>query len=508
MNFALNSLYIKLVLVLFLLFIALGGIFLAAALYTAPMYQQEVSQQLNRDLARYIVNEHVLIEDGTVQQDNLGALFHTAMIINPTLELYLLDAEGRVIAHSMPPDKVKSKQVSLEPISAFLSGGQKGLIMGDDPVNDNRQNSFSVAAIDYMGQRQGYIYAILGSDKIEHISEVLQRSLIMKWSASVVFAALIFAFVAGLLLFFFLMRKLRALSQSMQQFKDTDLHDKTLTNTSEGKPGDEIDAMAQTFRHMALRIHSQMRRLRQTDALRRELVANVSHDLRTPLSSLSGYLETLLLKSTDLTACERQAYVKIAHENARRLATMVEELFELAKLDANEVKPQHELFSMAELVIDVSQKFHLSAIEKDIQLKVDVDETVPYVNADVGMIERVLDNLIDNALRHTPAGGCVSLRLSNEQGKVIVLVSDTGYGIAEDEIPHIFKRFYRKTDTKGDNVDVGNAQSGVGMGIGLGLGLAIASRIVELHGGRLSVDSVLHQGSSFHFTLPAHVSSS
>ncbi|MGB5679919.1 MAG: sensor histidine kinase, partial [Gammaproteobacteria bacterium] len=147
MTFGLNSLYTKLVLVLFLLFIALGGIFLAAALFTAPMYQQEVSQQLNRDLARYIVNEHVLIEGGAVQQDNLEALFQTAMIINPTLELYLLDAQGRVIAHSMPHDKVKRKQVSLKPIITFLSGNQQGLIMGDDPGDDSRQNSFSVAAI-------------------------------------------------------------------------------------------------------------------------------------------------------------------------------------------------------------------------------------------------------------------------------------------------------------------------------------------------------------------------
>ncbi|MGB5456925.1 MAG: HAMP domain-containing sensor histidine kinase, partial [Gammaproteobacteria bacterium] len=93
-------------------------------------------------------------------------------------------------------------------------------------------------------------------------------------------------------------------------------------------------------------------------------------------------------------------------------------------------------------------------------------------------------------------------------GKVIVLVSDTGYGIAEEEIPHIFKRFYRKTDTWGDNVDAGNAQSDAGVGVGLGLGLAIASRIIELHGGRLSVDSVLHQGTSFYFSLPVHVSPS
>ena len=488
-----NSLYTKLVLVLFLLFIAIGGIFLATVMVTAPMYQQEVSQQLNRDLAMYIVNEHVLIDDGEVQQDNLGALFHKAMIINPSLELYLLDAGGRVMAHSMPPDNVRRKQVSLAPIDDFLSGNRQGLIMGDDPAHPDRPNSFTVAPIDFEGERQGYIYAILGSDKIGHITEVLQRSLIMKWSASTVVIALAFAFIAALVLFFLLMRKLRALSQSMQQFKDSDMQDETAVQPETQKPGDEIDAMALTFKAMTQRIHQQMCRLQETDALRRELVANVSHDLRTPLSSLSGYLETLLLKSSDLTEEETRAYLQIAHENAQRLANMVEELFELAKLDANEVQPQQEQFSASELAFDVSQKFHLRAREKDIQLEVDVDESVPYVTADVGMIERVLDNLIDNSLKHTPAGGCVRLRLSTEQGKVQVCVTDTGYGIDEDELPHIFKRFYRNANSGEDS----SAESG------LGLGLAIASRILELHGSRLSVHSVLHQGTSFRFSLPA-----
>ncbi len=488
-----NSLYTKLVLVLFLLFIAIGGIFIAVALYTAPMYQQEISQQLNRDLAMYIVNEHVLIENGKIRQDNLGTLFHKAMIINPSLELYLLDAEGRVMAHSMPPDKVKRKQVSLGPINSFLSGKEHGLIMGDDPTNESRRNSFTVAPINYDGHRQGYIYAILGSDKFNHITEVLQRSLIMKWSASAVLTALVFAFIAGLILFFFLMRKLRALSQSMQHFKDSDLQDNSAVTVSDNKPRDEIDAMALTFSEMTQRIHLQMCRLQETDTLRRELVANVSHDLRTPLSSLSGYLETLLLKSSDLTESERQNYLKIAHENANRLSAMVEELFELAKLDANEVRPHQELFSLSELAFDVSQKFHLRASEKNIRLEVDVDESVPYVTADVGMIERVLDNLIDNSIKHTPEHGCVCLHLSTQQGNVQIAVSDTGYGIAEEEIPHIFKRFYRKSGNTEDN----SAPTG------LGLGLAIASRIVELHGSRLSVNSVLHQGTTFQFSLPA-----
>jgi two-component system OmpR family sensor kinase len=486
-----HSLYIKLVLVLFFLFTLIGGVFLTVAMYTAPMYQQEVNQQLNHDLARYIVREHVLIEDGVVQQENLSELFHDVMIINPSLELYLLDPEGQVVAHSMAPEKVRRKQVSLGPINTFLATEDHGLIMGDDPGNEDSLNSFTVAPIDFGNQRQGYIYAILGSEKISNITDVLQRSLIMKWSSSAIVVALAFAFIAGLLLFFFLMRKLRVLSLAMQEFKDSNLQQVDAVARVDAKPLDEIETMAMTFQEMAQRIDTQMNHLQEVESLRRELVANVSHDLRTPLASLSGFLETLLLKSGDLSESEKQTYLKIAHENAQRMTTLVEELFELAKLDANEIQPQQEQFSLAELAFDISHQFYLRARARNINFEVVADASVPRVSADVGMIERVLENLIDNSFKHTPDQGRICLRLSALRENVEVSVSDTGCGIAREELPHILKRFYRKADKQG------GAQSG------LGLGLAIASRIVEMHGSQLLVDSELHQGTVFSFSLPA-----
>jgi len=488
-----HSLYIKLVLVLFFLFMLIGGVFLMVAMYTAPMYQQEVNQQLNHDLARYIVNEHVLIENGEVRQDNLSELFHNVMIINPSLELYLLDPQGRVVAHSMAPDRVKRMQVSLGPINTFLNNEKHGLIVGDDPGDETSQNSFTVAPIDYDSKRQGYIYAILGSEKISNITDVLQRSLIMKWSTSAVVTALVFAFIAGLLLFFFLMRKLRLLSLAMQQFKDSNLNQADTICSSTVKPQDEIETMATTFQEMTLRIDSQMKHLQEMELLRRELVANVSHDLRTPLASLSGFLETLQLKSADLSEAEKQHYLKIACDNAQRLTTLVEELFELAKLDANEIQPQQEQFSLAELAFDVSHQFYLRARARNINFEVVADETVPQVSADVAMIERVLENLIDNSFKHTPEQGRICLLLSAQHGDVEISVSDTGCGIAKEELPHVLKRFYRKAGKQ----DSCEAQSG------LGLGLAIASRIVEMHGSQLTVESELSRGTVFRFALPA-----
>ena len=488
----LHSLYIKLVLVLFFLFCLIGSVFLAVALFTAPMYQQELSQQLNHDLANYIVKEHVLIENGQVRQDNLAKLFHDVMIINPSLELYLLDPAGRVVAHSMSPQKVKRNRVSLEPINRFLANDAHGLIMGDDPGGEDSLNSFTVAPIDFQDHRQGYIYAVLGSEKSSNITDMLQRSLIMKWSASAVLAALAFAFVAGLLLFFFLMRKLRVLSQAMLEFRNSNLQEALAGNDQQRRPGDEIEVMATTFQEMAGRIESQMNHLQEVESLRRELVANVSHDLRTPLASLSGFLETLQLKSDDLSDAEKQAYLKIAWDNAQRLTLLVEELFELAKLDANEIQPQWEPFSLAELAFDLSHQFFLRARETGISFEVVADETVPQVSADVGMIERALENLIDNSFKHTPAQGQIRLQLTAALGRVDVSVSDTGCGISGDELPHILKRYYRRNDKRID----GSSESG------LGLGLAIAARIVELHGSRLTVASELQQGTEFRFSLP------
>lgn len=486
----LNSLYFKLVLVLFCLFIVVGGIFLAVVLHTAPMYQQEVSQRLNRDLAHYIVEEQVLFRDGKVQHDNLEKLFHDVMIINPSLELYLLDASGRLVAHSMEPERILRQQVSLLPINEFLENPEHGLILGDDPVHEDGVNSFTVAPIDHGGQRQGYIYAILGSEKIDRVSDVLQRSLIMKWSTSTVLIALAFAFAAGLVLFFILMRKLRVLSQAMQDFKRSKLMDLEDPKPRGRAAGDEIDEMAATFQEMAQRIHTQFNHLQEVEAMRRELVANVSHDLRTPLSSLNGFLETLQLKSAVLSDEEKRTYLKIACDGAARMTHLVEELFELAKLDANEVRPQQEQFSLAELSFDISHQFYLRAREKNIEFEVIADEAVPCVNADVGMIERVLENLIENSFKHTPARGRIQLRLTPRDKEVEIEVADTGHGISSEELPHVLKRFYRNRDNR-DDTDKG-----------LGLGLAIASRIVELHGGHLTVDSELHRGTIFRFSLP------
>jgi len=493
-----KTLYARLVFTLFILFALMGAMFVVASMYSAQMYQQEVSQHLNRDLAMYIANERVLINNGKINQKNLDDLFQQAMIINPSLELYLLDANGKIISYSSHLHGVERHSVSLKPIKHFFTVSSDTLVEGDDPRNKLGRKAFSVSAINSNGKLQGYIYAILGSEQYDHVTEMLRQSYIMQWSVSTIVISLAFAFFAALMVFFLLTRKLRLLGGAMESFRLTDFSEPPQIRLDVKKPVDEIDHMSVTFQQMAERIYKQLNQLRETDALRRELVANVSHDLRTPLSSLKGYLDTLLLKDETLSTADRRKYLQIAQTNTNRLSKLVVELFELAKLDANELKPSCEAFSIAELIYDVAQKFELRASQKGVAIKVDAPSDMPYVYADVAMIERVLDNLIDNALRHTPPQGEINIlgRLVDDQ--IHVSVTDTGCGISKNDLPHIFTRFYRQSSPV--------AAEGVGSGAGAGLGLAIAYRIVELHGSKLFVKSEADQGTEFDFELPIRLS--
>ena len=255
--------------------------------------------------------------------------------------------------------------------------------------------------------------------------------------------------------------------------------------------GDEIARLELTFRQMAERIDRQLQELQQTDNLRRELVTNISHDLRTPLTTLQGYLETLSLKNTSLTDTERKQYLETAVRHCSRLTGLVDELFELAKLDSCEHISYSEPFSLSELAQDIVQKYRLKASEMNIELHTQSAETSPPVYGDIGMLERVLENLIDNALQHTTAGGRVSVEMHPRGEHVIVRVTDTGCGIPKDELEHVFDRFYR----------AGNSTSDTDQHAGLGL--AIARRIIELHGSHIEVSSEEGKGTEFSFSMPA-----
>ena len=487
-----KSLYTKLAIVLLLLFCLLGVTILMVTQFASEMYQQEVVQKLNRDLAKQIVAQKILIEDNQISEKGLKDVFHMLMVVNPNIEIYLLDPTGNILAFSAPPGKVKLDRVDLAPIEKWFEDDIVYPLTGDDPRNPSREKVFSVARIPKRGELQGYLYIILGGEIFDSIAQKLRGSYIMQLSAWWIVASLAFALITGLLLFAYLTRRLRRLVTVMDSSDMAQAASRLASILREGRQhGDEIDRLTYAFKQLVDRIQTQMENLQQADSLRRELVANVSHDLRTPLATLQGYIETLLLKNKGLSDEDRQQHLENAIRHCKRLSHLVDELFELAKLDSREIQVRHEPFNINELAHDVVQKFHLSAKERQISIQIDPDPQLPFANADIAMIERVIENLLDNAIRHTPEGGSIRIACSSHNGDIAVSVRDTGCGIPEEDLPHVFDRFYHRDRTR---------ESKAGYS---GLGLAIARRILELHDKSIMVESKAGSGTCFVFFLPA-----
>jgi signal transduction histidine kinase len=300
--------------------------------------------------------------------------------------------------------------------------------------------------------------------------------------------ALVAALVLGWILFYGLTGRLRRLADGMDGFRERGLVPDSLRGGGERGGGDELDRLRTSFVALADRVTAQIDELMRADVQRRELVAGISHDLRTPLTILRGYLETLQVKEGMLDAEDRRRSLEAALRQAENVSELVTQLFELATLDGSTLEVHREDFSIAELVQDVAQKFSLRAEQKGVVLETDHGVGLPFVVGDLRLVERVLDNLLDNAVRHTPSGGTVTISCRNGGSRVQVEVADNGEGIAEREQARIFEPFYHsRADGGGGSV---------------GLGLAIVRRILELHGSTVEVESERGHGARFRFRLP------
>ena len=473
-----------------LAFLALMALlFVLLTLFTTHRYFQETSQRLNQSLAKNLISSRTFLKDGKLDHDALEELYYDLMNLNPDMDIYLLDSYGHILSSSLSEGEVKQDHVSMEPVFKFLDGKSMFPILGDDPAMPDRRRVFSVCHLPVGGSSDGYLYIVLG--------QVYDRSTIANITSSRVLTNGIYAAVAGLVvIFLFAMmvfnqvtRRLRKLTLRVESFQEDALVDPAdIIVDITGKGGDEIDRLGSTFARMEDRIQSQVDELTQADSLRRELITNISHDLRTPLTSLQGYLETLAFKE-DLVPEERDRYMSTALKHSDRLRMLVSDLFELSKLDSSGVIITPEPFSLTELTQDVLLKFELAFKEKGVDLQSDFDHKLPFALGDIGRIERVLENLVKNALEHTQAGGTVKVTIWPDDGYAEVRVQDDGRGIPAEDLAHIFNPYYR---VSGVPVDTD----------GTGLGLAITKRIVELHDSKVDVESEIDKGTTFSFRLP------
>jgi signal transduction histidine kinase len=484
-----NTLFAKLSAALLVIILLVGSSFYLVELFSTRMYYEELTQRLNSSIAMYVTGERDLIENGEVKTDALTLLAQQAMIINPTVEVYLLDKKGRILGHALPPGAVKLETVDLGPIRELLAGDVEMPFKGSDPRNPGKLKIFSAAEVVHDDELQGYLYTVLGGQKYDELASNIRGSYVRKISLGAMIAIVVTGSLVGLLVFGLLTRRLTVLTRSVQRFTASgfDPDFKPDSNQTNAPVEDEISQLSTAFSVMADKIQEQFESLKETDRLRRELISNVSHDLRTPLASMHGYVDTLLLKNDILPREERRHYLEITRRHTERLGQLIGDLFELSKLDADSVTPSLEAFSLAELLQDVTQDFELEARKAGISMEIEAVRDPAIVYADIGLMQRVLENLIRNALKFTPRDGRITISLDPHPDYVSVAVSDTGCGISDEDIEHIFDRFYHADSS--ENKD------------STGLGLAIVKRILDLHGSRITVRSEPDQGTRFEFEL-------
>lgn len=481
-----RSLYTRLAVSFAAILLCFGAVLGVVSYRAARTHQQEVMQALSRGLAAHIVTQNALNSSAGVSNATANELFHMLMAVNPSIEVYLLDADGRILMHSAPDGHVLRSHVSLAPIRNFLAGGHLP-ILGDNPRNPQHQSVFSVAPLAPDGEAQGYLYVVLAGEAYMQMSESAGLGYALSAGLWLGLAVLGLALAVGLVVFRVITQRVNVLVARVEAFARAEPLERVRAGNDAGSRKDEIGRLSEAFGTMAQTISEQMTEIKRQDELRRELVANVSHDLRTPLTSMQNYLETMLVMEERLSAVQRREYLERAVRQSRGVARLSQQLFELARLECEEVQPKAEQFCAFELTQDIAHKMEFPASERGVHVQVAHEGEPKYVSADIGMIERVITNLIDNAIRCTSPGGEVRLETIARGDAIEIRVSDTGIGIAPEHLPYLFDRDspLRRSGTQRN----------------AGLGLLIVKRILALHDTKIAVESVPGRGTQFRFVL-------
>ena len=491
-----NILSVRFILKLTLSFLAillLAGIgYTITSIYLSNKYFYETTQRLHANLAQDLIEEKFkdtqpFDSNGNVNKALFGDIMHDMMAVNRAIEVYLLDLEGNVqysvvLDHDAP--ETKEKRVNLAPIKQFITESGSNYVLGDDPKDLTKQTIFSAAQFNKDGH-EGYVYIVLAGEDFLATRSDLFNSYFMRLGLGGSVLTLIFATLLGILAIWYLTRSLRKIIYAAKRFQQGDLEYRI-----ENAEKTDLSNVATTYNSMADTILSDIEKIKSVEQLRQELIANISHDLRTPLSIIQGYIETLHMKDAELSSEERAEYLNMVSKSSERLSKLVTQLFEYSKLEANQIHPEREPFLISELVNDIHQNYSILAQQKNIDLKLSMADSVPLVFADISLVERAIQNLMDNALKFTPEGGEVTVKLESDANHVEVIIKDSGPGIKKDNQALIFER-YRQTKA-------GQEKEGVG------LGLAIVKKIMEIHDSSIQVFSKPNEGTSFSFSLPVY----
>ncbi|HEU0196077.1 MAG TPA: HAMP domain-containing sensor histidine kinase [Nevskiaceae bacterium] len=473
-----RSLYARLALVYLVGLLALS---LASAWIAVSQFNQLGREWLQRnqiDLAAHLVDQLGGPLAFGAQSPQLRRAIARIERINPMLSIYILNSSGMVVGAPDEHGCAHGQRISKASIDALLAKMPMLPAFAELPCHGGR-NVFSVAPIHYGAQRSpGYLFVALEGGAHLSMARMWRTSSVSRSLLIAGIGAVALSAILGLLLFALLTRRFSRLTRAVQHFAGGDYSTRIKTRAD-----DEIGRTARAFNEMAATIQVQVSALREDDRQRRELVANLSHDFRTPLTAVRGYAEQARQHASNSVRESIDALLV----NVGRLTRLAEQLSSLSRLDIMADALHIEAFPLPELLQDIASKFRPRAQRTGVQLRVECDSPA-VVAADLELVDRAISNLVDNALHATGSGGSVILAGTASANRVRISVTDTGTGIPADELGLVTQRFYRTRAARR-------------RGSGSGLGLAIVAGVCSRHGTHLELRSS-ETGTSASFDLP------
>ena len=473
-----RSLYTKLVLIMLLLIVtlmAVVGAFLMRGVrdfYLEDFYAQ--MQVVFSDAS--LVGDLRAAADGenapSVMAEILRVYSGLLGIDSGTRNYHILAGEsGRVLTGSVQPGDAG---LTMTPNILTAINGAVGSLA--DPTAD-----YMDVAIPIGGTDASYIIYIRDSkETVQNLNSALFRIILEALAVALVIAAFL-----SLLLAKTMVTPIQSLTRAAERVAAGDFSDKLDTQAR-----DEIGVLANTFNNMADRLEQTLDDLTRSEKMRREFVANVSHELRTPITSIRSYAETLEESRTSIPLETQQRFLHVIVNESDRMTKIVQDLLTLSRFDAGSFELSFERFSFENSIKDVYSATLLEAQGRGHEFSLEFKTAVPEITGDRARIEQVLINMISNAIKYTHDGGRIQLTAGAEDGEVWASVRDNGVGIPQEDIGHVFERFYR--------VDKARSRASGGTG----LGLSIAQEIVTRHGGRIELQSRPGRGSTIIVTLP------
>jgi signal transduction histidine kinase len=457
------SIFRRMMIWVFILITVMGLLFIVITYLSSTHFYEASTQLLNREVAGHIAKFASPFERSGLNRQKADSVFYQAMVLSPSIEVYFLDTTGKVLYFHAESSEILQWRLPLGNVQEYIASAGKRYIKGIDPKDPAHPKIFSAAAVTGGAGKLGYIYVILGSKEYRAVTHLLYNSHVN----NLVIKTFVFAILATLLISLVYVRRLQknfdGMVKVLQQFEKGDFSARVPVNEK-----DDLSPIAHAFNIMADQLVDNIEKLKKAEADRKDFTTNISHDLRTPLAIARGYAETMLLKTmeTGASTAEKESYARLVIQNLETVEHMVQQLLDLSKMESGHFIPEKQPFVFSEIVQEFVHASSISAAARQLTIDCSRCTDVSWIEGDISMMERVIQNLLTNAIKYTPAGGQVLVSLERQQDELVFRMENMGNPLP----PEI-----------AEWINAGRRQAKAPRGDKGGIGLTIVKKILDLH---------------------------